>query len=124
VAYQGRRVQSVQPVHCSVFGSELFYNRESHCFPASVGPLQRRSRFNHNSYLQTIHTHGQGTSLPFLTVHLLSIAPKDGINALLLNAQLGQRLFHKLIPVSDGGLGMRLGGWRGAKDDSLVTKRL
>lgn len=50
--------------------------------------------------------------------------PKDGINTLLFNAQLGQRFFHEFIPVSNGGFGMRLEGWRGTKDDSLVTERL
>lgn len=44
------------------------------------------------------------------TIHLLCIIPKDRVYTFLLNTELCQRLFYKFIPISDGRLGVGLGG--------------
>ena len=46
----------------------------------------------------------------FLAIHLLGIAPEDGVDAFLLNAELSQRLFYKFKPVPNGGFCGGLGG--------------
>lgn len=109
--YQDR----VQFIQFSVFGSEIFHQSGPPVFLGIRRSLGKRAegRFKLNSYLTTTaNTYASITSLHsrFLAIHLLSITPKDRVNALLLDAELGQRLFHKLVPISNGGLGVRLGG--------------
>lgn len=100
------------PFQCSVLSKD-FTKYGPPLFPHSCRSLGGVAEGLDLTYTTTNDIHAL-TPSPlcslFLAIHLLGITPKDGVNPLLLDAELGQRLFYKFIPVSNYGFGIGFGG--------------